>query len=271
LISGPPYDKLCEETVKLGFPPIDNYDDLEEPPKAIPGSNPYKRPQTSGYLYNLVNQRVTFERSTKTLDLTGGGLWIPFSLGEPDVGSTNAALQVLLENRDLHNHDLFNTKIIGISKSRLSAKLQANLTDNKWEEFNPAWVAANVPSFLLDRRALKVLATNWLYHWGTLSPAFVSNHGRDSKWPKEVAQFFGLIEDFLPLNPGTKWPTTSNYQPLAHLGAYTPATQVAAFTKAQARVDQIQKAWDTVLTGHPMLRYAGSTISPADFSDYVTR
>ena len=271
LIHGVPYDKLCEEAAKLGFPPIDNYDDLEEPPKAIPGSNPNRRPQTSGYLYNLVNQRVTFERSTKTLGLTGGGLWIPFSQGEPDVGNTHAALQALLENRDLHNHDLLNTKIIGISKSRLSAKLQATLTANKWEEFNPAWVAANVPSFLLDKRALKVLATQWLYYWRTLSPAFVSKHGQDSKWPKEVAKFFTLIEDFLPLNPGTNWPIASNYQPLFNVGAYTPATQVTAVTKAQARVDQIQKAWDAVLTGHPMLRYAGSTISPADFSDYVTR
>ena len=274
LIMGIPYDKLCEVADKLGFPPIDNYDDLEEAPKVSPGSDPNRRPQTTGYVYTLENSNgASYSRSTEALDLRGGGLYIPFLDGDPELLRTNSALSILAVNKDLLDYNLVATRIIGISKHKLTPKFRATLADNKWEEFSPAWVAANVPVDRLTKRAIKITAMSWLNKWGVLAPSFVANMSQATfKWPKEISDFLALIKDFIPTSPGISWPCPMGSDvPLINVGVYAPDTQEEASIEALVNTSRIEAAWQKVLTGHPMLKYARSSVSSADFTNYVTR
>lgn len=268
LISGPPYDKLCEETAKLGFPPIDNYDDLEEPPKAAPGSNPNRRPQTSGYIIKTSGDGVyAVERTTSSLDLTGGGLYLQFLDGEPDARYSINALNTLKNFPVLGGSNFTDTKIIGISKHRLTPKLLATLAANKWQEFNPTWLANHVSEDAFTKFATKELVTHWLYRWSKLEPDYVRNV--QDKLPAEVASFFVAIKPYVPA--GSSWHYGNN-SPQPFAGLFAIPAQDKAFKAARAELARIDALWRAVLTAHPMLKYGEhQRFAPQDFQDYVTR
>ena len=268
LLAGMPYDKLCEETAKLGFPPIDNYDDLEEPPKAIPGSNPNRRPQTSGYIIHADGGGgYAVERTTSNLDLTGGGLYLQFLDGQPDLSYSINALDTLKNFPVLGGPNFTDTKIIGISKHRLTPKLLATLAANKWQEFNPTWLANHVSEDAFTKFATKELVTYWLYKWNKLDPDYVRSV--KAKLPAAVASFFAAIKPYLPA--GSSW-LYGNNSPKPFDGVFAIPAQEKAVKAAQAELVRIDALWQAVLTAHPMLKYGEHQhFAPQDFQDYVTR
>ena len=276
LISGPPYDKLCEVTAKLGFPPIDNYDDLEEPPKAAPGSNPNRAPKTSGYTINWVTSRDYYEtdRTTSPLDLKGGGLYVVFEHGEPSMPGTLTALTYLATIPTLGGPNFKDTRIIGISKSRLNPKLEATLTANRWSRFDPNWLANHIPDATFEAYAKQVAMMGWLAGWNKLSPSFVqafvsSKNTLKDAWPSEVSTFFDLVRPYASVK-SDHWPYTSVYAS-PFQGSYAILAQAKANQAADTYVKQVEAAWLAVLTKHPMLKYVGNQMDPTDFSNYINR
>lgn len=268
LITGVPYDKLCEEAAKLGFPPIDNYDDLEEPPKAIPGSNPNRRPQTSGYIIKASGGAgYEIERTTSSLDLTGGGLYLPFLDGQPDLSYSINTLNTLKNFPVLAGPNFTDTKIIGISKHRLTPKLLATLAANKWQEFNPTWLANHVSEDAFTKFATKELVSHWLYKWSKLDPDCVRTF--QAKFPADVASFFAAIKLYVPTI--SSWPYGNN-SPQPFGGVFAIPAQEKAAKAARAELASIDAKWQAVLTAHPMLKYGEhQRFAPQDFLDYVTR
>lgn len=268
LITGVPYDKLCEEAAKLGFPPIDNYDDLEEPPKAIPGSNPNRRPQTSGYIIKASGGRgYEIERTTSSLDLTGGGLYLPFLDGQPDLNYSINTLNALKYFPVLAGPNFTDTKIIGISKHRLTPKLLATLAANKWQEFNPTWLTNHVSEDAFMKFATEGIVGYWLYKWGKLDPDYVRTF--QAKFPADVASFFAAIKPYVPTI--STWP--HGYHSLEPFGGVfaIPAQEKGA-KAARAELASIEAKWQAVLTGHPMLKYGEhQRFASHDFQNYVTR
>lgn len=268
LLTGMPYDKLCEETAKLGFPPIDNYDDLEEPPKVAPGSNPSRAPKTSGYIIKTSGGGgYEVERTTSSLDLTGGGLYLQFLDGQPDISYSISTLNALKNFPILAGPNFTDTKIIGISKHRLTPKLLATLAANKWQEFNPAWLANHVSEDAFTKFATKELVTHWLYKWSKLEPDYVRNV--QVKLPAEVASFFAAIKPYVPTI--SSWPY-GNDSPRPFGGVFAIPAQDKAGKAARAELVRIDALWQAVLTAHPMLQYGEhQRFAPHDFQNYVTR
>ena len=268
LITGVPYDKLCEEAAKLGFPPIDNYDDLEEPPKAIPGSNPNRRPQTSGYIIKTSGGGgYEIERTTSSLDLTGGGLYLPFLDGQPDLSHSINTLNILKNSPVLAGPNFTDTKIIGISMHRLTPKLLATLAANKWQEFNPTWLANHVSEDTLTKFATKEIVSHWLYKWSKLDPDYVRTF--QAKFPADVASFFAAIKPYVPTI--SSWPYGHN-SPQPFGGVFAIPAQEKAAKAARAELASIDAKWQAVLTAHPMLKYGEhQRFAPHDFQNYVTR
>jgi hypothetical protein len=268
LIQGMPYDKLCEEAAKLGFPPIDNYDDLEEPPKAIPGSNPYRRPYTSGYIIKASGgSSYQVERTTSSLDLTGGGLYLQFLDGQPDLSYSINTLNTLKNSPVLAGPNFTDTKIIGISKHRLTPKLLATLVANKWQEFNPTWLANHVSEDAFTKFATKEIVSHWLYKWSKLDPGYVGT--AQAKFPADVASFFAAIKPYVPTI--SSWPY-GNHSPQPFGGVFAIPAQEKAAKAARAELASIEAKWQAVLTAHPMLKYGEhQRFAPQDFQNYVTR
>ena len=268
MITGVPYDKLCEEAAKLGFPPIDNYDDLEEPPKAIPGSNPNKRPQTLGYIIKASGGGgYEIERTTSSLDLTGGGLYLQFLDGQPDLSYSINTLNTLKNFPVLAGPNFTDTKIIGISKHRLTPKLLATLAANKWQEFNPTWLANHVSEDAFTKFATKKIVSHWLYKWSKLDPDYVRTF--QAKFPADVASFFAAIKPYAPTI--SSWPYGNN-SPQPFGGVFAIPAQEKAAKAARAELASIDAKWQAVLTAHPMLKYGEhQRFAPHDFQNYVTR
>jgi hypothetical protein len=266
LIRGMPYDKLCEEAAKLGFPPIVNYDDLEEAPKVAPGSGPHRRPQTSGYIIKNGGGYVV-ERTTSSLDLTGGGLYLPFLDGEPELNYSINTLNTLKSYPILGGPSFTDTKIIGISKHKLTPKLLATLAANKWQEFNPIWLANHISENTLTKYATKEVVSHWLYKWNKLDPGFVRS--TQATLPAEVASFFLSIRPYIPA--GSSW-LYGNETFFPFGGVFAIPAQNKANNTAKAVLAGIDAKWKAVLTAHPMLKYGEhQRFAPQDFLDYVTR
>jgi hypothetical protein len=264
-----PYDKLCEEANKLGFPPIDNYDDLEEASKVAPGSNPNRRPQTSGYIIKTASGTSVYEieRTTTSLDLTGGGLYMPFVDGQPELSYSINTLGVLKNHPILGGLNFTDTKIIGINKRKLTSKLLATLAANKWQEFNPTWLANHVSEDTFAKYATTEVVSDWLYKWNKLDPSFVRSI--QATLPAEVASFFLSIRPYIPT--GSSW-RYGNETFFPFGGVFAIPAQNKANDTAKAELATIDAKWKAVLTAHPMLKYGEhQRYAPQDFLDYVTR
>jgi hypothetical protein len=269
LIRGMPYDKLCEVANKLGFPPIDNYDDLKEAPKVAPGSNPNRRPQTSGYIIKTASGTSVYEieRTTTSLDLTGGGLYLPFVDGQPELSYSTNTLGVLKNYPILGGPNFTDTKIIGISKHKLTPKLLATLAANKWQEFNPTWLANHVSEDTFAKYATKEVVSHWLYKWNKLDPSFVRSI--QATLPAEVASFLLSIRPYVPT--GSAW-LYGDENPPPFGGTFALPVQEKANKSAKTELAKVAAKWQAVLTAHPMLKYGErQRFAPRDFLDYVTR
>jgi len=268
LIRGMPYDKLCEVADKLGFPPIANYDDLEEAPKVAPGSNPNRRPQTSGYIIKTSNGGVyEIERTTSSLDLTGGGLYLPFLDGQPDLSYSINTLYTLKNNSALAGPNFIDTQIIGISKHKLTPKLLATLAANKWQEFNPTWLANHVSEDTFTKFATQNIVSHWLYKWNKLDPGFVRSV--QVSLPAEVGSFLLSIRPYVPTGPSWRY---GDENPSPFGGAFALLVQEKANKSARLELAKVAAKWQAVLTAHPMLKYGEhQRFAPQDFLDYVTR
>jgi len=159
VVSGVPYQDFCDLCEKCGIPmPVNIDTDLAAPPStaAAPTSS---APKTRGYVFDPND--YSYDRTTKPLDLTGGGIYLEFVEGSPSANYQ----QALRSLRDIGFLGVsVNPRIIGLSKAVLdkSKTLQASLALHGWVRFDAAWVAANVPESFIEEHYRAAAVITWL-------------------------------------------------------------------------------------------------------------
>lgn len=124
VFTGTTFDNIEKVCAAKGLPPLTKVADLPDVPAAPKGSTK-AAPKTQGYSFSADGG---FQLVRAPLDLTGGGIYVPFEEGFPEDNSVREAIRAGLVDAD---------KVIGISKARLKMKsVQTLLDDNGWKPFD---------------------------------------------------------------------------------------------------------------------------------------
>jgi hypothetical protein len=260
VVSGVPYQDLCDLCEKRGIPKPVNIDtDLAAPPSyaAAPTSS---APKTKGYVFNDTD--YSYDRTTKPINLAGGGIYLEFVEGSPPANYQQAL-------RSLHAFGFLgvsvNPHIIGVSKAELnrSKTLQASLAKHGWVRFDPDWVAANVPESIIEEHYRAAAVITWLQDiWG-LGKARI-----------EKATWKGFDSVLQIVRPYFKQTFDYYKHAMAHdgLAVMMSAGQVKAKERGRNVGYQLAAEWKKFLDMHPMLHHINFQNVPEDIlNDYINR
>jgi hypothetical protein len=259
VVSGVPYQDFCDLCEKRGIPmPINIDTDLASPPSnaATPTSS---APKTRGYVFDTTD--YSFDRTTKPIDLAGGGIYLEFTEGSPPVNYQQAMRSLRAIG---YLGVSVNPRIIGVSKAELnrSKTLQDNLAKHGWVRFDPDWVAANVPEALIEEhyRAGAVLA--WLVQGSSPRKATLGKatwKGFDSVL-QIIRPYFNRSYDYL------------RYGEHPGLDVMMSAGQSKAKERGRNVGYQLAGEWRKFLDMHPMLHHVNfQNIPEVTLNDYINR
>jgi hypothetical protein len=260
VVSGVPYQDFCDLCEKRGIPmPVNIDTDLAAPPStaAAPTSS---APKTRGYVFSDTD--YSFDRTTKPIDLAGGGIYLEFVEGQPPANYQQAL-------RSLHAFGFLgvsvNPRIIGVSKAELnrSKTLQASLALHEWVCFDPAWVAANVPESIIEEHYKSGAVLNWLAQCGSPRKATL-----------EKATWKGFDSVLQIIRPYFKQTFDYYKHAMAHdgLAVMLSAGQVKAKVRGRNVGCQLAAEWKKFLDMHPMLHHINfQNVPEAALNDYINR
>jgi hypothetical protein len=259
VVSGVPYQDFCDLCEKRGIPlPVNIDTDLAAPPStaAAPTSS---APKTRGYVFNTTD--YSFDRTTKPIDLAGGGIYLEFVEGSPAYNYQRAL-------RSLHTIGFLgvsvNPRIIGVSKAELnrSKTLQASLAKHGWVCFDPAWVAANVSESVIEEYYKTGAVLNWL-----------AQPGSPRKATLEKATWKGFDSVLQIIRPCFKR-TFDYYKYGTHDGLDTMMSggQVKAKERGRNVGYQLAAEWKKFLDMHPMLHHINfQNVPEGILAGYINR
>jgi hypothetical protein len=260
VVSGVPYQDFCDLCEKHGIPmPVNIDTDLAAPPStaAAPTSS---APKTRGYVFDPND--YSFDRTTKPLDLAGGGIYLEFTEGSPPANYQRAL-------RSLHTIGFLgvsvNPRVIGLSKAVLdkSKTLQVSLALHGWVRFDPAWVAANVPESIIEEHYKAGAVINWL-----------SQGSSPRRTILEKATWKGFDSVLQIVRPYLKRTFDYNKHAVLHdsLDVMLSAGQVKAKERGRNVGYQLAGEWRKFLDMHPMLHHVNfQNIPEAVLNDYINR
>lgn len=260
IITGVTLAAYAAAAAALGMPvPID-IATLEKPPQAERTTAATK---TAGYVFDSVYE---FTRTVTPIDLTGGGVYIPFEDGMP-TDTQQSTLKHLRQSGRLP----VGLRAIGIAKRHLDTKaVQLRLALNNWVPFDTAYVSALMPENVFALHANTLCARRALCNLdlplaSILRDAYLNN----TIW-KGAEHFFKLAGPYIRTAIGDRFLYPSGEA--NPLGNYASDTQKALLAKAYALGDEIDGAWKEFVKEHPMLQYANVRVIPAKlFLEYVNR
>jgi len=260
VVSGVPYQDFCDLCEKRGIPmPVNIDTDLAAPPStaAAPTSS---APKTRGYVCCTTD--YSFDRTTKPIDLAGGGIYLEFVEGSPPVNYQRAL-------RSLDTIGFLgvsvNPRIIGVSKAELnrSKTLQASLAQHGWVRFDSDWVAANVPEAFIEEHYKAGSIVTWLAQSGR--PA--QNCFRKAAW-KGFDSVLQIIRPYLNCSPDYEKHISSHYG----LDAMMSIGQIKAKERGRNVGYQLAAEWKKFLDMHPMLHHINfQNVPEGILNDYINR
>jgi hypothetical protein len=260
VVSGVPYQDFCDLCEKRGIPkPINIDTDLAAPPStaAAPTSS---APKTKGYVFDPND--YSFDRTTKPIDLAGGGIYLEFTEGSPPENYRQAL-------RSLHVIGFLGVsvkpRIIGVSKAELnrSKTLQASLAKHGWVCFDSDWVAANVPEAFIEEHYKAGSIVTWLAQSGR--PA--QNCFRKATW-KGFDSVLQIIRPYLNCSPDYEKHISSHYG----LDAMMSVGQIKAKERGRNVGYQLAGEWKKFLDMHPMLHHINfQNVPEGILNDYINR
>jgi hypothetical protein len=260
LVSGVPLATYAAAATALGMPvPID-IATLEKPPQAERTTTATK---TAGYVFD---SNFDYTRTVTPIDLTGGGVYIPFEDGEP---TSNQHL--ILRNLHRWRNLPAGFRVIGIAKRHLDTKAeQLRLALNKWVLVDAAYVSSLIPDTAFALNANTICVRRALCNLDLpLASVFQDAFRSNTIW-KGAEHFFKLAGPYLHTAIGDRFLHPGGEA--NPLGNYASDTQKALLAKAYALGDEIDGAWKAFLKQHPMLQYANVRAIPAKlFLEYVNR
>ena len=260
VVSGVPYQDLCDLCEKRGIPmPVNIDTDLAAPPStaAAPTSS---APKTRGYVFDPND--YSFDRTTKPLDLAGGGIYLEFVEGSPSANYQRAL-------RSLHTIGFLgvsvNPRVIGLSMAVLdkSKTLQASLALHGWVRFDPDWVAANVPESVIEEHYRAAAVLTWLQDSRGLGKARI-----------EKATWKGFDSVLQIVRPYLKRTFDYNKHAVSHdsLDVMMSAGQTKAKERGRNVGYQLAGEWRKFLDMHPMLHHVNfQNIPEVTLNDYINR
>jgi len=260
VVSGVPYQDFCDLCEKRGIPkPINIDTDLAAPPSmaAAPTSS---APKTKGYVFDPND--YSFDRTTKPIDLAGGGIYLEFTEGSPPENYREAL-------RSLHVIGFLGVsvkpRIIGMSKAELnrSKTLQASLAKHGWVCFDSDWVAANVPEAFIEEHYKAGSIVTWLAQSGRP----VQNCFRKAAW-KGFDSVLQIIRPYLNCSPDYEKHISSHYG----LDAMMSVGQIKAKERGRNVGYQLAGEWKKFLDMHPMLHHINfQNVPEGILNDYINR
>lgn len=276
LYHGMPYAELVVRCEQLGIPkPINADTDLEEAPSnAAAGKT--GRVHSTQY-YSMTPCGAYFERAlqTGTLDLAGGGIYIPMWEGQihADYQETARHCAGLLIN------GWMTMRVIGISKAKLkdNSKLVKALAAHGWKVLDKTVVQDNILVPEIQKVAGPLAWRDFRQNMGTGRRSILTEGIRltDNGMPwKGFRPVFDLMKPHInSMMAFTTAPLT--YYSYSHrdaMGIVTPQ-QAAEIVKVCPPVDEFEKVWQGFLAQHPLLKYIGAETKPdmAALTDYFNR
>lgn len=266
VFTGMDYQSLVSCLLAKGLPEPINIEDLEAPPKAPPGTAA-SVPKTMGYIYN---DNYNSSRTTSPLDLKGGGIYTIFKEGSPICPDFHRNVLRILDDQKLVASM---PRVIGLSHKALETKkFQAALAANGWEEFTPAWVAANVLPDRLYEVSLRSQVGRFLYNHSPFNPSRLRHalaYG-PGYW-KHGDKFIKLLEPHSDLlSATTSFPF--HYDAPNPLLNWASADHKTIIDKATAHVQLLSDEWSKFLDVHPMLRHVDlATVPLSVLNPYINR
>ena len=260
VVSGVPYRDFCDLCEKRGIPmPVNIDTDLAAPPStaAAPTSS---APKTRGYVFDPND--YSYDRTTKPIDLVGGGIYLEFTDGSPSANYQQAL-------RSLRAIGFLgvsvNPRVIGVSKAELnrSKTLQASLALHGWVCFDPAWVAANVPESVIEEHYRAAGVVTWLQDSRGLGKARI-----------EKATWKGFDSVLQIVRPYLKRTFDYTKHAASHdaLDVMMSAGQVKARERGRNVGYQLTAEWRKFLDMHPMLHHVNfQNIPDSTLNDYINR
>jgi len=259
IIKGGTLDNATDTCLAKGLPvPID-YSTLEVPPaapKGPRGSGPIK---TTGYL--IEDGSLSYKRTTESIDLKGGGIYLDFVDGEPGYNHIRAL-------HSLRTMDFLSqigaVRIIGLSKAmrEKSKSLQASLALHGWAFFDSDWLHANVPESFLERHYRTGAILAWLSQGSSPCRAVLEKY----TWPgadvvlKMTRPYLGLKYDY------------QKYGEHSSLDYLLSENQIKAKRRGLAAGHELADAWKKFLDMHPMLNYVNfKSVPDAILNAYINR
>ncbi len=260
VVSGVPYQDFCDLCEKRGIPmPINIDTDLAAPPStaAVPTAS---APKTRGYVFYGANYE--YDRTTKPIDLAGGGIYLEFVEGSPSANYQQAL-------RSLYAFGFLgvsvNPRIIGLSKAELnrSKTLQASLAKHGWVCFDPAWVHTNVPESIIEEHYRAAAVLNWLAAGSSPRKATL-----------EKATWKGFDSVLQIIRPYFKQTFDYYKHAMAYdgLAVMMSAGQVKAKERGRNVGYQLAAEWKKFLDMHPMLHHINfQNVPEGILAGYINR
>lgn len=278
LFHGMPYAELVARCEQLGIPkPINADTDLEEAPSnAAAGKT--GRVHSTQY-YAMTPQGARFDRNlqTGTLDLAGGGIYIPMWEG-----------QIHFDRREVANHLaglltngwMTNLRVIGISKSKLkdNGKLAKALAAHGWKVLDKAVVQDNILVPEIQKAAGPQAWAAFRQDLGTARKAIVIDGIRRTDTGSPWKGFRPIYDLLKPNFNGLFVTPSSHLVSLYYSYSYRDALriaspqQIAEIAKVCPPVDEFEKVWQGFVAQHPLLRFlADTTVDTVALTDYFNR
>lgn len=277
LYHGMPYDELVMRCEQLGIPKPVNVDtDLEEAPVNAASNKAGRLQATQYYAMTQGGHGFEYELKTTTLDLSGGGIYIPMWEGKIHVDYRQVARHLA----GLRANGWFPLRtVIGISKTKLkdNSKLVKALTAHGWKMLDRAVVQDSILVPEIQKAARDVTWMNFRADMGIARRAIVIDGIRradtGSPW-HGFASIYALLKPHFNALMATS-SMASRYRSYTQREAMEIVTpqQAAEIAKVCAPVDEFEKVWHGFVAQHPLLKYLRSDTQPdmADLTAYLNR
>jgi hypothetical protein len=277
LFHGMPYAELVTRCEQLGIPtPINADADLEEAPSNAAAGKTGRVHSTQYYTMTPSGTHFNRDLQTGTLDLTGGGIFIPMWEGHihADYRELAGPCAGLLANGWMTK-----LRVIGISKTKLkdNSKLLKALTAHGWKVLDKTVLQDNI----LVPEIQKVAGPHaWAVFRRDLNGARrsilsegIRRTDAGNPW-KGFAPIYDLMKPHLKPMMALPYNAPVPYYSYTHRDAMSIVTpqQAAEIVKVCPPVDEFDKVWQGFMAQHPLLRYlADMSVDAVALTDYINR
>lgn len=274
VITGIPYQELVDKCLEVGIPkPINIDDDLEAPPKGTADST--RLPATQHYPVTIADGRFSYASEKKPLDLSGGGLYLPFTEGKP--GGKNT----------LYSYTIFDKlevvprqRVVGIPASKLTpnGRMLKALKAAGWQELTDTYIQGAIDLPKLLRLEQELTVKTW--RTGDLSEQRHSlillgmkEAAAGKMWPGFESLHAALQPHLTAFTVPVSWSNSVRSYSFDVVGATLTPDQWAQITKVLAIGVTLRHATEAFLARHPLLAYVNGAGKPAPamIREYVNR